>query len=224
MSGFAWSNPMPPSTVSAVRRRVSSDPLDLQQFAVVIRVTGPVASCGSSFLYRDGISRWQMGERRVNICTHARACACRYRLRGNTMRGRVLTAGAAMVAGLALSPAHAMVTRDNFPPKSTADLVALCTAQQNDPLEAAAVNFCQGFAEGAVEIALSYSAVSPPSRRPFCLPTPPPSLDQAASDFASWAGSDPARLQQPAVVGLINYLIERYPCPHEAVTQRRPQK
>lgn len=111
-----------------------------------------------------------------------------------------------------------------FPPKSTADLVALCTAQQNDPLEAAAVNFCQGFAEGAVEIALSYSAVSPPSRRPFCLPTPPPSLDQAASDFASWAGSDPARLQQPAVVGLINYLIERYPCPHEAVTQRRPQK
>ena len=161
MSGFAWSNPMPPSTVSAVRRRVSSDPLDLQQFAVVIRVTGPVASCGSSFLYRDGISRWQMGERRVNICTHARACACRYRLRGNTMRGRVLTAGAAMVAGLALSTAHAMVTRDNFPPKSTADLVALCTAQQNDPLEAAAVNFCQGFAEGAVEIALSYSAVSP---------------------------------------------------------------
>jgi hypothetical protein len=140
------------------------------------------------------------------------------------MKGRVLTAGAAMAAGLTLTTAHAVVTRDNFPPKTTADLVALCTAQQNDALETAAVNFCQGFTEGAVEIALSYSAAGPQSRRPFCLPTPPPSLDQAASGFASWAGGDPARMQQPAVVGLISYLIERYPCPPAAVTQRRPQK
>ena len=83
-------------------------------------------------------------------------------------------------------------------------------------------NFCQGFAEGAVEIALSYSAAGPQSHRPFCLPAPPPTLDQAASDFATWANSDPARLQKPAAVGLITYLISRYPCPHEATTPRHP--
>ena len=136
------------------------------------------------------------------------------------MRRRVLTVGAAMAFGLPLSTSHAVVTRDNFPPKTTADLVALCTAQQQDPLAAAAVNFCQGFAEGAVEIALSYSAAGSQSRRPFCLPTPAPSLDHAASDFASWAGSDPSRLQQPAAVGLVKYLVDRYPCPHEVATPR----
>nr|WP_294524576.1 Rap1a/Tai family immunity protein [uncultured Rhodopila sp.] len=123
--------------------------------------------------------------------------------------------GTAMAYGLALSTANAAVTQDNFPPKTTADLVALCTAQQQDPLAAAALNFCQGFAEGAVEIALSYSAAGTQSHRPFCLPAPAPTLDQAASDFASWAGSDPSRLQKPAVVGLMTYLIDRYPCPHE---------
>jgi hypothetical protein len=138
------------------------------------------------------------------------------------MRRRVLTVGAAMAYGLALSTANAVVTQDNFPPKTTADLVALCTAKQQDPLAVAAVNFCQGFAEGAVEIVLSYSAASPQSHRPFCLPAPAPSLDQAASDFASWAGSDPSRLQKPAAVGLITYLIDRYPCPHEATTPHHP--
>jgi hypothetical protein len=125
-----------------------------------------------------------------------------------------------MACGLTLSTADAGVTQDNFPPKTTADLVALCTAQQQDPLAPAAVNFCQGFAEGAVEIVLSYSAAGPRAHRPFCLPAPSPSLDQAAKDFASWAGSDPSRLQKPAAVGLISYLIDRYPCPHEDKTLR----
>jgi hypothetical protein len=138
------------------------------------------------------------------------------------MRCRVLTAGAVMACGLVVSAAHAAVTQDQFPPKTTADLVALCTAQQPDPLAPAALNFCQGFAEGAVEIVLSYSAAGARGHRPFCLPAPAPTLGQAAGDFASWAGSDPARLQKPAVVGLITYLIDRYPCPHEVAAPHHP--
>ncbi len=138
------------------------------------------------------------------------------------MRCRVLTVGAVVAYGVALSAANAGVAQDNFPPKTTADLVALCTAQQQDPLAPAALNFCQGFAEGAVEIVLSYSAAGPQSRRPFCLPAPAPTLDQAASDFASWAGSDPSRLQKPAAVGLITYLIDRYPCPHQVAAPHHP--
>ena len=132
------------------------------------------------------------------------------------MRLGVLAAGAALSAGLLFSAAHAAVTQDNFPPKTTADLVALCSAQKDDQLVTAAVNYCHGFAEGAVDIALSYSAVGPQAHRPFCLPSPAPTHDQAVADFAAWANGDPKRLDQPAVVGLIGFLIYRYPCPHAA--------
>jgi hypothetical protein len=137
------------------------------------------------------------------------------------MRYGVLAAGVLLPGVLVFSGLRAAVTRDEFPPKSTADLVSLCTVQQSDPLATAAINYCQGFVEGAVEIALSYNAAGPQSHRPFCLPTPPPTLDQAAGDFASWANSDTTRLSQPALVGLVRYLLDRYPCPHEASAQRR---
>jgi hypothetical protein len=75
------------------------------------------------------------------------------------MRLGVLAAGAALFSGLASSAASAAVTQDNFPPRNTADLVALCSAQRSAPLFAAAINYCQGFVEGAVETALSYAAV-----------------------------------------------------------------
>lgn len=136
------------------------------------------------------------------------------------MRLAVIAGGLSLSAVLAFSAASAAVTQDNFPAKSTGDLVALCTAAKDDPLATAALNYCQGFAEGAVEIALSYSAAGPQSRRPFCLPSPPPTLDQAAADFASWANSDPQRLQQQAIAGLVSYLIDRFPCPHPVAATR----
>jgi len=136
------------------------------------------------------------------------------------MRLSTLAGEVALSLGLACSATHAAVMQGNAPPKSTADLLTLCAAQGNDPSYAAAVNYCQGFMEGAVEIALSYSAAGPRSHRPFCLPSPPPTLDQAANDFVAWANSDAARLGKPAVVGLISYLIDRFPCPHEVVGQR----
>jgi len=140
------------------------------------------------------------------------------------MRLAVLAAGTALTVGLLLPAAHAAVTQDNFPPKTTADLVALCTAQKADPLATAAVNYCHGFAEGAVEIALSYAAVGPQSHRPFCLPSPAPSHDQAVSDFSTWANADPKRLEQPAAVGLISFLIDHYPCPRPAAVQHGKKK
>jgi hypothetical protein len=135
-----------------------------------------------------------------------------------------LAASAALSAGLVLPAARAAVTQDNFPPKTTADLVALCSAQKDDPLATAALNYCHGFAEGAVEIALSYSAVGPQSHRPFCLPSPAPSHDQAVSDFSTWANGDPKRLAQPAAVGLISFLIDHYPCPHRAAVHHGHKK
>ena len=128
---------------------------------------------------------------------------------------------ATLCAGLLATAAQAAVTEAQFPPQTTADLIALCSAAKDDPMMTAAVNYCHGFVEGAVEVALSYAAVTRPSRKPFCLPSPPPSNDEAIAQFATWAKADPKRLDEPAVVGLLSYLTQQYPCPHPTVATRK---
>ena len=118
----------------------------------------------------------------------------------------------AVFATVASSTAPAAVTRDQFPPRSTRDLITLCSAGADDPLMTAARNFCQGFADGAVGVALSYEAVTQSDRLPFCLPTPRPSYDQALAAFVTWANADPQRMDDTAVVGLMRFLIHQYPC------------
>ncbi|HSU04811.1 MAG TPA: Rap1a/Tai family immunity protein [Acetobacteraceae bacterium] len=129
------------------------------------------------------------------------------------MRPALAMLGAtAFAVFLAYSPVIAAVTPDQFPPKTTGDLIALCSAQKDDPLMTAAVNFCQGFAEGVVEVALGYEAVTRKDRQPFCLPSPRPTHNQALAQFVAWAQADPARMADPPVVGVLHFLIQQYPC------------
>ncbi len=128
---------------------------------------------------------------------------------------------ASLCAGLVVTAAQATVTEAQFPPKTTADLIALCSDTKDDPMMTAAVNYCHGFAEGAVQVALGYVAVTPPSRQPFCLPSPAPSHDEAIARFTTWANADPKRLDEPAVVGLLSFLTEQYPCPHPSVAAHK---
>jgi hypothetical protein len=114
---------------------------------------------------------------------------------------------------------QAAVSRDQFPPKTTGDLIALCQATKDDPLMTPAVNFCNGFAEGAVEIALGYETIARRDRQPFCLPTPRPSHNEAVAQFAAWANAAPGRLDDPPGLGLMRFLVQQYPCPHSAVTK-----
>src|ERR1700761_7512310 len=131
------------------------------------------------------------------------------------MRLAALTCGALAACSLFVAtPGRAVVSMDQFPAKTTGDLIALCSAGKDDPLETAAVNWCHVFAEGAVEIALSYQAAGRKGREAFCLPTPRPSHDEALSQFIAWANADPKRLDEPPAVGLVRFLIHQYPCPH----------
>lgn len=136
------------------------------------------------------------------------------------MRHSVCFFTAATFISLVAASAGAAVTPDGVPPRTTADLIALCAPQGDDPQAAAATAYCYGFAEGAVEIVLSYSAAGPESHRPFCLPSPTPKLGEVMGDFAAWANGDATNLQKPAVVGLITYLVDRFPCPYTGTTAR----
>ena len=119
------------------------------------------------------------------------------------------TAIAAVVL-LTPSAGHA-ATEANFSARTTGDLVELCTATPDNALGTAAVNFCEGFAQGAVLVEMQNMAAF---RGPklFCIPNPPPSRDQALSEFINWARVSPDRMSASSTDGLFRFLSERYPC------------
>ena len=122
--------------------------------------------------------------------------------------------GWAVAGGLALlaSGASRAATEANFGANTTGDLVELCTATPDNQIGTAAINFCEGFAQGAVLVEMQNQAAF---RGPklFCMPNPPPSRIQALNDFVNWARSSPDRLTQSSTDGLFRFLSERYPCP-----------
>lgn len=84
----------------------------------------------------------------------------------------------------------------------------------------AAINYCQGFAQGAVIVEEAHE-VHGDVRKLFCLPSPPPPSGSEMAKFIAWANALPSRLDEPAVDGMFIYLAEAYPCPQEATGKRR---
>lgn len=123
--------------------------------------------------------------------------------RGNWMAAALtlLTAGGAHAA-----------TEANFAARSAGDLAALCSAAADNGLGTAAVNFCEGFIEGAVSVELLEQAGFRGAKL-FCLPNPPPTRSQSMSEFAAWVLAAPDRGAQSSTDGLFRFLSERHPCP-----------
>ena len=120
---------------------------------------------------------------------------------------------AAVAAVVLLTPRTGYAaTEANFGARTTGDLVELCTAAPDNAIGTAAVNFCQGFALGAVLVEMQNMAAF---RGPklFCMPNPPPSRNEALSEFVNWARVSPDRLSTSSTDGLFKFLGERYPCP-----------
>ena len=124
------------------------------------------------------------------------------------LKGRTVAAALVWLAPCAANAA----TEANFGPTTTADLVELCAAAPDNAVGTAAVNFCEGFAQGAVLVEMQNMAAF---RGPklFCMPTPPPTRNQALSEFVNWARASPDRMAATSTDGLFRFLSERYPCP-----------
>ena len=125
-----------------------------------------------------------------------------------TLKGWAVAAGLVLLAPCALQAA----TEANFGAATTGDLVELCTAAPDSAMGTAAVNFCEGFAQGAVLVEMQNQAAF---RGPklFCMPNPPPSRNEALSEFVKWARASPDRMSATSTDGLFRFLSERYPCP-----------
>jgi hypothetical protein len=126
--------------------------------------------------------------------------------------GVVLTTGAAI--------ASAAVTKSQFPPRTVRDLIAICAPANDDPMMTAAINYCQGFVQGAVAVEQAHEDHRDVPKL-FCLPSPPPAEGSEITKFINWADALPSRLDDPAIDGMFIYLAEAYPCPPQVAGKRR---
>jgi len=127
-----------------------------------------------------------------------------------------LICGAALLGALFVAPglARAAVTEDNFDLKTTADLVALCTADPAEPMGTAALNFCHGFGVGSYRVLMDVqTARKLPS---FCMPVPAPTRTDTITAFSAWAKANPARLSSPPEDSVFGFLVAQYPCPKKS--------
>ena len=117
-----------------------------------------------------------------------------------------------LMLSLSILPMCALAaTPEHFRVRSTADLVQICSTPANDPMLAAAISFCHGYAVGAYQY--YRASVSGPEGRPFvCLPDPPPSRTEGLQMFVAWARQNPQYMDEPAVEALFRWLATTWPC------------
>ena len=87
------------------------------------------------------------------------------------------------------------------------DLAALCAADSSAPGADAKINFCHGFAQGAVDGRLYVSG----DKKPFCLTAGTRRAD-TMREFVAWARAVPANRDMPVLDGLFKFFGERFPC------------
>ena len=129
-----------------------------------------------------------------------------------------LTLGLTLMASATI--ASAAVTQSQFPPRTVRDLIEICAPANDDPMMTAAINYCHGFAQGAVAVEEAHEDHRD-VRKLFCLPSPQPAEGSEITKFIAWANALPSRLDEPAIDGMFIYLAEAYPCPQEVTGKRR---
>ncbi|HJS84081.1 MAG TPA: Rap1a/Tai family immunity protein [Acetobacteraceae bacterium] len=115
---------------------------------------------------------------------------------------------AVALIGTALVPAAHAQRATNLHAKTAGELAELCAANPRSGLGDAQVNYCHGFAQGAVDVMLHDAG----NKRPFCFPSPTPTRTETLNQFVRWVRSDSSHASLPAAGGLYQFLTERYPC------------
>jgi hypothetical protein len=113
----------------------------------------------------------------------------------------------AFLATLPLLPARAaepITIRTN----TAGELAEACGTNPREPGADAKINFCHGYAQGAITVQLHNAG----EKKPFCFPNPAPSRGTTMGEFVNWVRAIPDRRSMPAAEGLFRFLGERFPC------------
>ena len=103
------------------------------------------------------------------------------------------------------------ITGETFTAGTTGALARLCGANTQEAVYAAAVHFCHGVMVGTGQTSDSMNKRQG-TRPGFCLPTPSPTLDQAAASFVAWSAANPQFDGLRASDGLLRFAAAQYPC------------
>jgi hypothetical protein len=109
------------------------------------------------------------------------------------------------VAALSIGTAHAQAV--SLHARTAADLAELCSASPRESTGPARLNYCDGFAQGAVDVELRHAGTT----KPFCIPAGT-KREVTLHEFATWVRAVPSRESDDATSGLFHFLAERYPC------------
>lgn len=116
----------------------------------------------------------------------------------------LLAAAALLAAPPSIGPAHAQAISLHV--RTAGDLAEMCSAIPRDLNGAARLNYCSGFAQGAVDVELRHA-----TPKPFCIP-PGTTREVTLHAFASWVRAVPSRASDEATSGLFHFLAAQYPC------------
>ena len=92
--------------------------------------------------------------------------------------------------------------------RTAGDLADLCGTNPKEALGDAKINFCHGFAQGAITVELRHTE----GKKLFCIPNPPPTRTATMAEFVNWVRAMPDRRGETAVDGFFKFLGERFPC------------
>jgi Rap1a immunity proteins len=92
--------------------------------------------------------------------------------------------------------------------QTAGDLAELCGAKPGEAAADAKINFCLGFAQGALDVDLHYAG----DKKPFCIPRPGPSRRETMTQFARWVGEASDRRSMPAAAAVVRFMGDRFPC------------
>ena len=115
--------------------------------------------------------------------------------------------GLVLISGLLSAPAWA-AEPITLRARTAGDLAALCGAPPGSPGADAKINFCHGFAQGAVDDRMAMS----PDKKPFCFPNPMPSRAATMNEYVAWVRSIPTNKDLSVLDGLFKFFGERFPC------------
>lgn len=122
------------------------------------------------------------------------------------MSRRLLGICVILLAGVMLSGA---ATQEDFLLDTGEDLLVLCTADNEDPLQQAAINFCLGFAVGTYRMLVDFTKLDPV----VCLPENPPSRNEAIQMFVAWAEENPQYHKDAPEDLVVRFILQQWPCP-----------
>lgn len=118
-----------------------------------------------------------------------------------------LALAAALAVGVLAPAAHA-ARAVNLHAGTAGELAEMCAANPRQEMGDARINYCHGFAQGAVDVFIHFES----EKKTFCFPKPTPTRTETLGQFVTWVRADPARARFQAAAGLYRFLQDRYPC------------